>query len=172
MISIDTLQRVSDCLMSSVLLLMSEGLYQLMFLNCVLRQTDESGEIPQQRLVFLVKHLIAQLQTGEISPEVTAEIYKALATLLPLVKDIYGSIWKEIIDIIIDGWTGHMNDDGSKISLMHASLRLCSTLRALAIEESNDDLTDSWTEKRSKLSDGLIDIMKLLASKLTRGLLC
>ena len=151
---------------------MSEGLCRLVFLNCTFMQIDETDEIPQPRLVFFVKHLIAELQTREISVEIAAEMYSALVTLLPLVKDIYGSLWKEIIDIIVDGWTRHVNDDGGKILLMHASLRLYSTLRALAVEESNDDLTDSWVEKTSKMADSLIDIMKRLASKLTRGSLC
>ena len=144
---------------------MSEGLRRLVFLNCVLINPDEINEIPPPRLVFFVKHLISQLQTGELPQEVIAEIYKALVKLLPPVKNIYGSLWEEIINIIIDGWTRNVNDDGSSISLMHASLQLSWTLKALAIDQSNDDLTDSWRLKELKLLDVLIDNMTRLASK-------
>ncbi|MCJ1244899.1 hypothetical protein MMC30_002100 [Trapelia coarctata] len=144
-----------------------EGLHQLVLLNISIRKLDDYTQIPQPRLVFFVRHMVSQLRDNRIALEVVTEIHKALAVMLPQVKEVYESFWERLIDTIVDGWFAAAIKNLSDISSLHASLRLCAILQALSVEEeSNDDLKDSWTEKRSAIVDHLVKIMKLQAGKL------
>jgi len=111
--------------------------------------------------------MLSQLRDNKIAMEVATEIHKALTVILPLVKEVYESFWQKLIDVIVDGWSTAASGNTSDIPSLHASLKLCATLQALSTdEESNDDLKDSWQEKRSTLVDLLVKVMKLRAGKL------
>lgn len=116
-----------------------------------------------------MRHVVSQLRDNTITLEVVTEIHKALTAILPLVKEVYESFWKKLIDAIVDGWSAAATSNLSNIPSLHASLKLCAMIQALSIdEESNDDLKDSWMEKRSVLVDRLVQIMRLQAGKLPR----
>ena len=141
-------------------------LRDLVLMNCILSsQEDYINEIPQQRLIFFVKHVTQALQDKSLSTSlVGGEIMRALVTILPRVSDIYGSFWEELLVIVQEGWDQAVIDDN--IYRIHASLRLLSLLSKPHMQESNDDLLDFWTDKKQAIAGGLIDLLNQLAGKL------
>ena len=145
--------------------LMVSALRRLILFNTIIhRQEEYAAEIPQQRLVFFVKHAAAQLQQNEDSAScITAEILKSLTVLLPQIKDIYGSFWPDIIDAA--SCVLHLSyiDRDDDLPQLHASLRLLLKLKALASTGSNDDLQDAWIEKFQPTNLALLKLaMQLL----------
>ena len=134
---------------------------KLCLVNCILtRVQDYVNDIPQQRLVFLVQHLVGQLETSVPSFTVAGgQIMVVLSLVLPAVKDIYGPFWSAIMEEIQK--TGAQAD----LFALHASLRLLNLLRRSYMLESNDDLLDAWTEKKTAVAKHLVDLLEQLQSK-------
>ena len=128
---------------------------KLCLVRCILsRAQDYVNDIPQQRLVFFVQHLVGQLGNSVPSPSVAGgQIMAVLSCVLPAVKEIYGPFWSAIPDEI--------TKTGAKADLYacHASLRLLSLLRKSYMLESNDDLLDAWSEKKTAVADWLVSLM-------------
>ena len=134
-------------------------LMEFVLLNCVIYRPEEYvDEVPQQRLVFFVKHVVEQCQDGLLLlPGVGGEIMKALTAVLPIIKEIYGSFWADLLDIVPQVWLGHTRDED--IYGIHSSLRLLSLLKRPDMQQSNDDLLDAWIEKRNSVVEGLVGLM-------------
>lgn len=130
-----------------------------MELNALIEGEDTLAQkIPTQRLVFFVKHLIQCLQSGELSPGLTSETLKALATVFPLIKEVYGSHWPETLEIIESCWEpGEITE--RHLPVLHSSFRLFACLRSLAIGESNDDLEEAWIDAQKTHQTKLIDLL-------------
>lgn len=130
-------------------------------LSCIFsRAQDYINDIPQQRLVFFVQHLVGQLETSiPASTVVAGQVMVVLAFVLPVVKEIYGPFWSSILEQIQK--TGAQAD----FYALHASLRLLSILRRSCMLESNDDLHDAWTEKRTAVASCLVDLLQQLQGK-------
>ncbi|KAL1632128.1 hypothetical protein SLS56_004017 [Neofusicoccum ribis] len=146
-------------------------LRQLVLLNIIIANQDGiTDTIAKQRLVFFVKHLTGwlELQDDESIPlTVRSEVYRAFSLLLPLMKDIYGEHWENILNSLTSFWSssGHFKDQGlgyeEAIPCIHASLKLYSTLRALqADEDPNEDLVEIWKSSQPAVSQGLIELLK------------
>ena len=137
------------------------GMRKLCLVSCVLsRAPDYVNDIPQQRLVFFVQHLVVQLGGSVPSPSVAGgQIMAVLSCVLPAVKEIYGPFWSTILDEI--------TKTGAKADLyaIHTSLRLLSLLRKPYMLESNDDLLDAWSEKKTAVADWLVSLMWHLQGK-------
>lgn len=94
------------------------GLRQLVLLNIIVANQDGiTDTIAKQRLVFFVKHLTGwlELQDDESIPlTVRSEVYRAFSLLLPLMKDIYGEHWENILNSLTSFWSsaGHFKDQG------------------------------------------------------------
>ena len=150
-------------------MLILPGLRQLVLLNISHRKLDDSNQIPQPRLVFLVRHMVSQLSDTTIAVEVITEIYKSLTVILPLVKEVYEPFWQKLIDTIVGGLSEVASGNMHSIPFIHASLKLCAILQTSSTDEdSNDDLKDSWAENKPIITDLLVKIMKLQACKLPR----
>ncbi|KZF25198.1 hypothetical protein L228DRAFT_63765 [Xylona heveae TC161] len=139
-----------------------EGLRLLLILNSILiHHTDVVEGIPQQRLVFFIKHLIEYLQLPSTSLSVDAEIFRSFTVILPFIKGIYGSHWSQILDTLAQIWSASKSlADSSRLATIHSSLKLLSALRSLLGDESNDDLEDAWIGNSKELSRGLINLLK------------
>ena len=137
------------------------GMRKLCLVSCILsRAHDYVKDIPQQRLVFLVQHLVGQLESTVPSPSVAGgQIMAVLSCVLPAVKEIYGPFWSAIVDEI--------TKTAAKADLyaIHASVRLLSLLRKSYMLESNDDLLDAWSEKKTAVADWLVNLMWHLQGK-------
>jgi hypothetical protein len=145
----------------------SEALQQLIQLNSVLGQDGIVESIAKQRLVFFVKHVVPWLQEEGVAQSIKAELCRALMVLLPLMSDMYGEHWGDILNSLAATWSAiqelEANESGmdSPIPLVHASLKLYAQLRILTqAEEPNDDLLDAWKETEQPVADGLINVLK------------
>lgn len=137
------------------------GMRKLCLVSCIFtRAQDYVNDIPQQRLVFFVQHLIGQLEINVPSSTVAGgQIMVVLSFVLPAVKEIYGPFWSAIVDAIIQ--TSAQTD----LYVVHASLRLLSLLRKTYMLESNDDLLDAWSEKKPAVAEWLLGLLGQLQGK-------
>ncbi|OOG00697.1 hypothetical protein ASPCADRAFT_37833 [Aspergillus carbonarius ITEM 5010] len=133
-----------------------DGLRKLVLLNLLLSgEEDVAASIPTQRLVFLIKHLIQCLQSEGTSLSVKAEIFQTLAVMLPNLQDIYGSHWEACMDILSTMWQETSGGDEALPALL-SSFRLFARLRSIAgDEESNDDVKDAWSDRKTTLFNSL-----------------
>ena len=134
---------------------------KLCLVSCIFsRVQDYVNEIPQQRLVFLVQHLVGELETSVSSfPIARGQIMVVLSFVLPAVKEIYGPFWSAIIGEI------EKTDAQTDLYVLHASLRLLNILRRSYMLESNDDLLDAWSEKKAGIAKHLVDLLGQLEGK-------
>jgi hypothetical protein len=145
-----------------------EGLRQLVQLNSLLYGQDGITEsIAKQRLVFFVKHIVPWMQAAETARPLRSELCRALTILIPMMGDMYGEHWSDILSSLAASWAAtealEENDLGtdSPIPFVHASLKLYAQLRSLTqVEEANDDLIDAWKETEQSVADGLINLLK------------
>jgi len=142
-----------------------EGLRQLVQLNTLFGQEGISESIAKQRLVFFVKHMVPWLQNSAATTPVKAELCRALSTLLPLMSDMYGEHWAEILNSLAATWAStnelEEKDQHSPIPFVHASLKLYAQLRTLTqTEEPNDDLVEAWKDTEQPIAAGLINLLK------------
>ena len=134
---------------------------KLCLVGCILsRAQDYINDIPQQRVVFLVQHLIAQLETSVPSFTVVgAQIMVVLSLVLPAVKEIYGPFWSAIFDEI------QKSCAQTDLYALHTCLRLLNLLRRSHMLESNDDLFDAWSEKKTDIGNCLVHLLSQLQGK-------
>jgi hypothetical protein len=145
-----------------------EGLNQLIQLNSLLYgQEGITESIAKQRLVFFVKHVVPWLQVAGVTRPIKAELCRALAILIPMMSDMYGEHWADILNALATAWaaTQELQENGSGIDspipFAHASLKLYAQLRNLTLsEDPNDDLVDAWKETERSVADGLINLLK------------
>lgn len=135
------------------------GLRALATLNILIQGEDSLAEkIPTQRVVFFVKHLILCLQSKNFGPGLTSEIFKALSHVLFLIKEIYGSHWSDILEILNAVWeVDDISDD--RLPVLHSSLKAFDCLRKLATSESNDDLEESLAEAQKSNTASLLQLL-------------
>ncbi|KAM0328260.1 hypothetical protein ACHAQA_005669 [Verticillium albo-atrum] len=132
----------------------------------------ELGEMPvaNNRLVFAIRQITSWLDdTVGLTPGLSAEICRALHTLLPSIKDVYGPHWERTIEFCTTLWSKASSDDlEDAIPYIHASLRLISALEALI--EPNDDLVDALQEAAETKSRALLALLEIPREKSTQPL--
>ena len=123
-------------------------------------------QVPRQRLVFFVKHLIKQSRTDALSSDFKAAIMRVLLPVLPLLKDLYESFWEELVHFLEQSWEpiGDLSDNMA--FTLGTNLRLYRTLKSLTQEPAcNDDLNDALAAKSETLDTILIKLLPNLAEK-------
>jgi hypothetical protein len=83
----------------------AEGLGQLILLDTVLGQEGITESIAKQRLIFFVKHVVPWLEEDSVALSTKAEVCHALTALLPLMGDIYGEHWGDILNSLAAIWS-------------------------------------------------------------------
>ncbi|KAL8696693.1 MAG: hypothetical protein Q9201_007532, partial [Fulgogasparrea decipioides] len=154
----------------------SQGVRNLVMLNTILDRHDFSDVlfgIPKQRLVFFVQHVCNQLggllegddssklnsMTETVRLVITAEIMRVLNHILPALDETYGSFWEDILEALRKTWSLHRTAADEELPLIHASLRLHSTLVRLTFGESNDDFLDAMRTQEASISSGMIGLL-------------
>ncbi|KAF1983519.1 hypothetical protein K402DRAFT_456495 [Aulographum hederae CBS 113979] len=144
-----------------------EILRSLVVLNVILTNHDNiEGVVATQRIIFFVKKAISWLEAEHIAQTTQSEVYKAFTILLPLMGDIYGSHWKEILDSLTQLWSRENSEDttkarGESVPLANSSLKLYRALRrSAASEDANDDLVDALKDTHSMVSSGLLNLLQ------------
>lgn len=135
-------------------------------------QIYDVAELPvaNNRLVFAVKQITSWLETPEdIDHAFATEACHCLQRLLPCIKDVYGSYWEKVLDFCVYLWRKPATEPAdSRVSELHASLRLMATLESL--EDPNDDLVDVLQASADRRAAALIDLLKLPREKHTQPL--
>lgn len=145
------------------------GFRQLSLLNAVIQKQDDIAQaVPQQRLVFFVKHIISQMAEGSMSKPVLSEAFKTLAVILPVIKAVYGAFWGQIVDLMVKSWSVPIEQNDTQVAPLHASLRICAALHKLAGDDPNDDLQDVWISERKPLVEGLLAVMRQLQGRVVK----
>ena len=81
------------------------GLRQLVLLNAVLfSQEGITESIAKQRLIFFIKHVVPWIQDIDTPLPIRAEVCRALTSLLPLIGDLYGEHWGDILHALANSW--------------------------------------------------------------------
>ncbi|MCJ1287927.1 hypothetical protein MMC26_007279 [Xylographa opegraphella] len=126
-----------------------------------LQDFDRLEELPQPRLVFFVKHVVTQLQSGTLSLSIIAELLRTLGVLLQLIKDIYGSFWEDIMGFVVGACSRIVKEKISEISFTHATLRLYDTMKRLVrTYDENEDLKDSWAQVKLVAEESLVQLIQ------------
>ena len=135
----------------------TQGLRKLLLLNCLLQRPDDMvNDIPQQRLVFYVQHIVGEVRTASFAPAV--EIIRSLIVVLQAIKDIYGSFWGDTLDFAMSMRRYSLDDE--HLSGRHTCLRLFATLKKSDMLESNDDLLDAWTERKQAITQDFVRLLE------------
>ncbi|KAL8939013.1 MAG: hypothetical protein Q9216_003587 [Gyalolechia sp. 2 TL-2023] len=154
----------------------SNGLMKTIMLNSILDREefiDVLFGIPKQRLIYFVQHaagFLAQMNSpgsetrpASIQSNIAAELLRALSQILPALKETYGSFWKDCTAVLMGIWSLHTDMSDETIPLVHASLRLHSTLLRLNSGESNEDLEEALeSSKATELGSGMIHLLQAL----------
>ncbi|KAL8795676.1 MAG: hypothetical protein Q9195_001914 [Heterodermia aff. obscurata] len=141
----------------------NDSLRPLILFNCILyRQDDIGSTITPRRLIFFIKHVVSQIQGYELARPIYTEILRALAVVLPYVKDTNDDFWEGVLEVMLKAFSLAQGSKDGDIPLINASLRLLLIFKSLATQESNDDLQILWTDSATRLSDGLVGLMKKL----------
>jgi len=88
---------------------LSIALPKLLVLNKIfLHQLHGKGDahnISKQRIIFCVRRVKSWIQDGaSVSTSVRATVFQLLSQLLPLMSDIYGEHWGDILDALAASW--------------------------------------------------------------------
>ncbi|XWX01138.1 hypothetical protein V2A60_009163 [Cordyceps javanica] len=152
---------VSDVAGASV---QGERTRSILSLLTLCSQLYDVGGLPvaNNRIVFAVRQITSWLEEPELmDADTCTEICRALAGLLPCMKDVYGSYWEKTVTLCLDAWR---NEFGYGIvhilPLVHASLKLGRVLET--ISEPNDDLEDALKEFASDKPSALVELLKFL----------
>ena len=98
---------------------------------------------------------------------IRTEIFRAFTIVLPKIKNLYGDFWDGTLSIIRETWLNREDAKDSDIPLINSSLRLLSSLRTLAMQESNDDLQETWADAESLICEGLVGLLNKLQGKIS-----
>jgi hypothetical protein len=141
----------------------------LVTLNATLSVYDEGDlPVPQNRLVFAVKQILSWFE-ADFNIQLLSESFHALQTLLPAIKDVYGSYWEKALDLCLLTWNKPRSEiSEEEIPVIGMSLKLFKILSNLS--EANDDLVDSLTTLGAELSQGLILLLQTPRLKESRPL--
>ncbi|KAL2869352.1 ubiquitin-protein ligase RKR1 [Aspergillus lucknowensis] len=136
----------------------ANSLRKLSLLNLLLCEEEDLNpmtSMPTQRLIFFVKHLIQCLRSEQISLSLKAEIFKALTLALPNMKDMYGPHWEDCLEILSSTWRNISGGD-SALAVLNSSYGLFRCLESIIKDEdSNDDVKDSWADRKKILLNDL-----------------
>ena len=131
------------------------ALQRLVLLSRLISVYDGNLEdIPQQRLAFFVKHVVASLRSGITEHSTLSEALKVLSSILLAIKDLYGDFWEDIVHFCT-----FTLESTSHIPSLYNCLKLCSMLQRLAREASNDDIEEVWAAQESTFANALVALL-------------
>jgi hypothetical protein len=138
----------------------------LILLNACLAVYDESDlPVAQNRIVFAVKQILSWTPTlATTDSQLASEACRALQSLLPAMKEVYGSYWETSLNFCISIWDSTADVlIPQSVPMIGMALKLFTTLRNLT--GANDDLEDALTVSNDKISQRLVQLLKLSRSK-------
>ena len=147
------------------------ALRRLVPLNLLIQGEEALIEnIPSQRLIFLVQRLLSVSCFRERTMGLQSELLVTLACVLPHLKDLYGEFWQSTVDMVNDYFKSF--DDITQDVPLHAALRLYSRLLALTKQDCNEDLQETFAEKKAAIESSLVGIITLFDGEDDTGVGC
>ncbi|GAO16805.1 uncharacterized protein UV8b_01070 [Ustilaginoidea virens] len=153
---------------------------RLLVLLPLVAQTYQSTELPvaKNRVVFAVRQITSWLEDDSaLDDNLCASICRVLNSLLPCMKDVYGSYWEIVLRFCGQLWErAALSDVDTALPSIHASVKLARTLEG--IPEPNDDLEDALKDFSPAKSRGLIELLRIERRSTSRpleivdGMLC
>lgn len=135
----------------------------ILVLCSLLSHVYEAGELPvaNNRIVFAVRQITSWMEEPEeIDGQLSADICRALLTLLPCMKDVYGSYWEKTVDFCLFLWNGVQEHyPAEALPLIHSSLKLSKMLESMT--EANDDALDAVKTLQTAKPKALMELLKL-----------
>ena len=130
---------------------------QILVLLNVLHANDDIllGKVPQRRRVILMQSLVTALETASSDLPAVSEALKLVLALLPGLLEIYGDFWETLVDVLVRC----LQSVNSSLPTLHASLRLCSIIRASLRDDITEDLVEAWDAQQLALSKSLFELM-------------
>jgi hypothetical protein len=133
-----------------------DSLQKLVPLNRLLNTyAGKLDDVPQQRLVFFVKHVAASLRSSYGSQPLLAESLKVVAYIVPAIQELYGEFWLDLVEILISV----LDSNDSMVMTSYCALHLCSVLRSLANKASNDDVEEAWADKEVEVANSMLALL-------------
>lgn len=109
------------------------------------------GDLPTQRLVYMVKALTAQIEKIDLGQHgvqaFLSESLKLLNCFLPAVSSIYDDFWTTLWDAVNRVMTDSRCSQPDALPLLHSCLKMFATYSRLVKEEANDDLVELWQDR-------------------------
>ena len=153
--------------------LQESGLAQLVILNTILMYYEDAGEtIAKPRLSRFISKAVGWLMDEAVEDEVVAELYRMMFHLLPLVGDMYGEYWKNVLESIKSNLelVCELPDANAPalVPSLHAALRVFGVLRRIKLSENskeederNDDVIEAWNEYESQINTAMVNCLKV-----------
>lgn len=138
-------------------------LLQTVLCNACMSVYDK-GElpVPSRNQVLVSSRIGRWFETPEeMSPALSAEAYKIVLKMLPIVKTQYGTWWAALTSHCLGLWTEEAakNPRNESLPYLHASIKL---IMALESEDGvSDDLADALVESHGDRSRALLALLKL-----------
>ena len=131
---------------------------KLVLLNLLIgRDDDMINDVPSQRLIFLVKHLLSIPSYAEAPDGLQSELLSTLASILPAIKDLYGEFWQGAVKLLTQSLGNII--DATQLAPLHSALRLHACPISLTNGESNEDLEGELAKAKSSLETSLLEIL-------------
>ena len=151
----------------------ASGLSQLIILNIILTHYEDAGEtIAKPRLSRFISKAVSWLLDEAVEDELVTELYRMMFYLFPLVSDMYGDYWKNILESIKSNLELvtelPATNAPALVPSLHAAVRLFGVLRKVKSSENskpederNDDVIEAWNEYESQINAALIASLKV-----------
>ncbi|PUU79929.1 hypothetical protein B9Z19DRAFT_976980 [Tuber borchii] len=139
------------------------GLRKIVLLNAALpKPGQDTPPLPQQRAIFLIKHLLSWFgdEAFAVNPSrsVIVEASKAIATVLPVVKELYGEHWELLCEYVANCWAMCTSVEEADLPVIFASLKLFQVLKSL--HKENDDFEDAWDKQADVMHTSLMGLLR------------
>ncbi|KAG0636507.1 hypothetical protein HOY80DRAFT_1088364 [Tuber brumale] len=139
------------------------GLRKIVLLNAALpKPGQDTPPLPQQRAIFLIKHLLSWFEDEAfaVNPSypVIAEASKAITTVLPVVRKLYGEHWELLCEYVANCWAMCTGAEETDLPVIFASLKLFQALKSLYKE--NDDFEDAWNGQADAIYASLMELLR------------
>ncbi|CUS15547.1 unnamed protein product [Tuber aestivum] len=139
------------------------GLRKIVLLNAALPKPGQDIlPLPQQRAIFLIKHLLSWFEDEAFavnpSYSVIAEASKAITTVLPVVKELYGEHWELLCEFVANCWEMCTTVEEVDLPVIFASLKLFQALKSL--HKVNDDFEDAWNGQADAMQTSLMRLLR------------